>query len=200
VLEEGRQRELPPDDPAYAWVFASEAADWSKTRAYGIGFNGLYLNLAGRELDDPETPEDESGCVQPGAEAEALLREIAAKLESLRDADGTQVVLRADLASAVYSGERLAEAPDLIVGYNSGYGNSDEASMGRIPNAVLQDNDRGGTFNGSHLMAPDVVAGVLLSNLRVLPGTHALEDLTVEVLARYGIEPDASMQGHRVLE
>ena len=25
------------------------AVDWSRTRAYGLGFNGLYLNLAGRE-------------------------------------------------------------------------------------------------------------------------------------------------------
>ena len=32
-----------------------DAVDWSKTRAYGVGFNGLYLNLAGREHDDPET-------------------------------------------------------------------------------------------------------------------------------------------------
>jgi predicted AlkP superfamily phosphohydrolase/phosphomutase len=200
VLKDGRERELSRDDPAFKRVFIAEAADWSKTRAYGIGFNGLFLNLAGRELDDPETPEDESGIVQPGAEAEALLLEIKAKLEALRDDDGTQVVLRADLASTVFAGERVAEAPDLVVGYNSGYGNSDEASLGRIPNAVLQDNDRGGTFNGSHLMAPDVVAGVLLTNLRVRPGAHALEDLTVEVLARYGIEPDGSMQGHRVLE
>lgn len=217
VLAEGQERELPREDPAHESVSLASrwdrdpdpddeahdwrnTVDWSRTRAYGVGFNGLYLNLAGRELDDPLSPEDESGVVQPGAEAEALLGEIAAKLEAVRDADGTQVVLRADLASRVYSGERLAEAPDLIVGYNSGYGNSDEASLGRIPNAVLQDNDRAGTFNGSHLMAPDVVAGVLLSNLRVRPGTHALEDLTVEVLARYGIEPDASMRGHRVLE
>jgi predicted AlkP superfamily phosphohydrolase/phosphomutase len=217
VLAEGRERELPTDDPAHESVFLSgkwdrdpnpedgvhdlrNVVDWSKTRAYGVGFNGLYLNLAGRELDDPETPEDESGCVQPGAQAQALLSEIKAKLEALRDEDGTPVVLRADLASEVYGGERAAEAPDLIVGYNSGYGNSDEASLGRIPNAVLQDNDRGGTFNGSHLMAPEVVGGVLLSNLRVRSGEHGLEDLTVEVLARFGIEPDGSMGGHRVLE
>jgi hypothetical protein len=49
-------------------------------------------------------------------------------------------------------------------------------------------------------MAPDVVAGILLTNLQVRPGEHGLEDLTVEVLARYGIDPDDSMQGQRVLE
>ncbi len=200
VLKEGQERELSDDDPAHEHVYLLTAVDWTRTRAYGVGFNGLYLNLAGREQDNPDTDEDESGIVQPGAEAEALLAEIKAKLEAIRDEDGTQVVLRADLASSVYTGERVDEAPDLIVGYNSGYGNSDEASSGRIPNLVLQDNDRGGTFNGSHLMAPDVVAGILLTNQRVRDGEHALEDLTVEVLAQYGIKPDDSMQGHRVLE
>ena len=44
--------------------------DWSKTRAYGMGFNGLYLNLAGRERDDPRTAGTvEAGSVQPGPAA-----------------------------------------------------------------------------------------------------------------------------------
>ena len=64
-------------------VHRVDAVDWSKTRAYGMGFNGLYLNLAGRELDDPETAEDEAGIVQPGARREALLaRDRSAKLEA----------------------------------------------------------------------------------------------------------------------
>jgi hypothetical protein len=48
-------------------------------------------------------------------------------------------------------------------------------------------------------MAPDVVMGALLSNRPVLPGRHGLEDLTVEILARYGVAPGAGMTGHRVL-
>jgi predicted AlkP superfamily phosphohydrolase/phosphomutase len=174
--------------------------DWSKTRAYGVGFNSLYLNLAGREEDNPDTTQDESGIVRPGAEAEALLAEIKAKLERIVDEDGTQVVLRADLASDVYQGQRSEEAPDMVVGYNYGYGNSDEASTGQITHGILRDNDQGGTFNGSHLMAPDVVQGTLMTNRKVLPGEHALEDLTVEVLKQYGIKPGAGMKGHPVLE
>ena len=30
-------------------ISAADDVDWSRTRAYGLGFNGLYLNLAGRE-------------------------------------------------------------------------------------------------------------------------------------------------------
>ena len=203
VLKEGASREKSEDDPARTDVYiytVGGAVDWSKTRAYGIGFNGLYLNLKGREKDDPNTPENEAGIVDP-AQAEALLREIKAKLEAYRDPkNGAQVVLRADLASEVYSAERRAEAPDLLVGYNSDYDNSDQASMGRIPDYVLSDNNRGDTFNGSHLMAPDVVAGTLMSNRKVAAGNHKLEDLTVEVLRQYGIAPGVGMKGHPVLE
>lgn len=216
VLKPGREREKLSSDPAAEPVFITivpdqkpvaggngpldpSIVDWTKTRAYGIGFNGLYLNLAGRELDDPTTKANEAGIVAAN-DAPALLAEIKHKLEALRDPkDGTQVVLRCDLASDVYHGARASEAPDIIVGYNSGYDNSDESTQGRIPHDVLADN-LGGTFNGSHLMAPEVVMGTLLSNRKVLPGQHGLEDLTVEILARYGIAPQPEMGGHRVLQ
>ncbi len=41
--------------------------DWSQTVAYGLGINGLYLNMKGRERD---------GIVEPGDQREALLAEI----------------------------------------------------------------------------------------------------------------------------
>ncbi|MEM7515458.1 MAG: alkaline phosphatase family protein, partial [Planctomycetota bacterium] len=181
------------------------AVDWTKTRAYGAGFNGLYLNMKGREgigpdgeLGDPSL----AGIVEPGAEADALLRELKEKLEAIVDEEngGARVVYSADITAEVYkNSERLAEAPDMQVGYDAGYGNSDASSTGRSPSYVLADNN-GGTFNGNHLMASQVVAGSLLSNRKVLEGDHALEDLTVEILRRYGITPDESMKGSRVLE
>jgi predicted AlkP superfamily phosphohydrolase/phosphomutase len=198
TLKAGRTPELARDDPDYAQVFIMDAVDWSKTSAYGMGFNGLYLNLAGRELDNPDTVEDESGVVAPGQEADALLAELKSKLEALRD-DGEPVVLSADLASDVYRGARSAEAPDIQVGFNAGFGNSDASSTGRIPHAVMADN-LGGTFNGNHLMAPEVVPGILLTNGKVLPGAHALEDLTIEILEQYGLHAGEGQDGHRVLE
>jgi predicted AlkP superfamily phosphohydrolase/phosphomutase len=173
--------------------------DWSRTRAYGVGFQGLYLNLAGRELDIEATAHDESGIVS-ASESGALLEEIRSKLLALRDPkDGARVVQRCDLARAIYSAKRVEEAPDLVVGYDSNYGNSDASTEGRIPAAVLEDN-LGGSFNGSHLMSPDVVPGTLLSNRPVRPGAHALEDLTVEVLRQFGQPPGEGMRGHPVLE
>ena len=198
VLNEGKSRELPTSDSEHQKVYIGKgstpeetAVDWSKTRAYGMGFNGLYLNLKGREAD---------GIVSSGAEADALLKQLQLELEALRDSEcgGTPVVLHAELASEIYAGERLAEAPDILVGYNSGYGNSDPASEGRIPNYVLEDN-MGGTFNGSHLMDPRVVSGVLLTNGQVGLEDARLEDLTVELLRQYGVQPSPGMVGRPVL-
>jgi predicted AlkP superfamily phosphohydrolase/phosphomutase len=204
VLKSGFTRELPRADPNLQPVYIMKAVDWSKTRAYGMGFSGLYLNLQGREKDDPKTREDESGIVKPGAEAQALLREIKAALEAERDGpehDGLgRPIVRCDLSTDVYHGARIAEAPDLIVGYNLNYDNSDESATGRIPHDVLVDNDRSGTFNGNHLMAPELVPGTLLSNRKVATRTHRLEDVTVEILRRYGIAPEPGMSGHKVLE
>ncbi|MCE9594174.1 MAG: alkaline phosphatase family protein [Planctomycetes bacterium] len=199
VLKSDATKETPESDTAHHDVYLS-SVDWSKTRAYGMGFQGLYLNLAGRELDDATTPENESGIVKRGAEADALQAELKRALEAEVDPkNGEHVVLRCDFAKDIYSGDRLEEAPDIVVGYNAGYGNCDEASVGRIPNQVLEDN-LGGTFNGSHLMAPEVVQGILMSNRPVLPGTHGLEDLTVELLHRYGVEPGPGMNGHPVIQ
>jgi len=210
VLNEGMERELPVDDPAYqpVHIFGVSVSedevdadgnpkliddvDWSKTRAYGMGFNGLYLNLKGRES---------KGIVEPGAEADALIAELKAKLEDVMDGD-TRVVLNADVASVVYTGERLSEAPEILVGYNSGYGNSDASTQGQIPHAVLEDN-LGGTFNGSHLMDPRVVSGVLVCNSawgELALDDPRLEDLTVEIFKRYGLKPDPAMVGRPVFK
>src|SRR5262245_5726631 len=209
VLKEGLEKERPRDDPKHKKITLDGGqVDWSKTRAYGVGFNGLYLNLRGRERDDPHTEnEDESGIVEKGPVADALLRELKAGLEAEVDPKtGQHPVLRCDLAKDVYSGERMEEAPDILVGYDSGYGNSDASATGRIPHELLVDNSPAnhggklGTFNGNHLMHPDVVPGLLLSNKKLREGKFRLEDLTVEILHRYGIEKPESMKGNPVLQ
>ena len=50
--------------------------DWSRTTAYALGLQGLYVNLAGRE---------EQGIVAPGAEYEALLDRLEADLLAMVD-------------------------------------------------------------------------------------------------------------------
>ncbi len=168
---------------------ALDDVDWSKTRAYGIGFNGLYLNLKGREAQ---------GIVEP-ADADALMDRIARRLESFRDRDtGQHVVLRVFRAEDAYAGERRGEGPDLIVGYNRGYGCSDESTLGEITGGlVLRDNRS--RWSGNHLMAPEVVPGVLLVNRKLAADGHDLTDLTVTLLSHYGIEAQPGMIGESVL-
>src|SRR5204862_771157 len=73
--------------------------DWSRTKAYGLGLNGLYLNLKGRERD---------GIVEPGEEAEQLLVELTNRLEAQKDYDGRPVIRTVYRASQVYAGDATA--------------------------------------------------------------------------------------------
>jgi len=194
VLKEGQAPELAPLDPSFVPVYLASAVDWSKTRAYGMGFNGLYLNLKGREGE---------GIVAPGAEADALLTQIQTELEALRDDDprwsGARIIVEAEWGSRIYHGARTAEAPDLVVGYNAGYGNSDESSLGRVPYAVLRDN-LGGTFNGNHLMHASVVEGTLLTNGVLERDDLRLEDVTAEIFHQYRVAPAQPLDGHPFLK
>jgi predicted AlkP superfamily phosphohydrolase/phosphomutase len=165
-----------------------EDVDWSRSRAYGIGFNGLYLNLAGREP---------RGSVR-AEEAPALLAEIAARLEAERDpVNGEAIVLRAHPAAEAFHGERAGEGPDLVVGYNRGYAGSDPSTLGEITEAVLEDNTS--RWSGNHLIDPSLVPGVLLVNAPIAEGPHDLTDVTASILDHFGLPPAQGMLGSSFL-
>ena len=107
------------------------------------------------------------------------------------------VVLRVDRGSEIYSGSRTAEGPDLVVGYNRGYGCSDESTLGEVTKAVLVDNTS--RWSGNHLMAPEVVPGILLLNRKLSADGHDLTDLTATLLSHYGVEPLPGMTGEPIL-
>jgi len=166
---------------------AAGDVDWSKTRAYALGFNSLYLNLAGREAQ---------GIVQPG-EANALAGEISSKLRDWKDPERyTRVVRRVFRASDIYSGERMREAPDLIVGYEVGYGASEESTLGEIVEPLLEDNTS--RWSGNHLMDPELVPGILLSNRKFPAAGYDLRDVTATVLGHFGVAPPAGMEGKNI--
>ncbi len=176
-------------DGRHAGRVGLDDVDWSRSRAYGIGFNGLYLNLAGRE----------SRGIVRAEEAAAILEEIAAALEAEVDAEtGERVVLRAYPASEAFHGERAAEGPDLVVGYNRGYAGSDPSTLGEITEAVLEDNTS--RWSGNHLIDPRLVPGVLLVNGPIADGEVDLTDVTVSILDHYGLSPVEGMRGRSFLE
>ncbi len=166
------------------------AADWSRTRAYGLGLNGLYVNLRGRE---------KNGLVKPGAEADALQREIAERLEAVRDPiNKEEVITRVDRATEAYSGPFVSQAPDLIVGYNRGYRVGWDSVLGGIPAEVMEDNTQ--PWSGDHCMDYTKVPGVVLSNHKILFDNPALTDIAPTVLAEFGIARPPTMPGHNIFE
>jgi predicted AlkP superfamily phosphohydrolase/phosphomutase len=158
--------------------------DWSRTTAYGLGINGLYLNLKGRERD---------GIVEPGEQQEALLTELAARLEAVHDFDGKKVIRRAYRADKVYSGNATALSPDLIVGYARGYRASWATCLGDLTEEVLLDNDS--AWSADHCADALEVPGVLCCNRRIQSQNPALVDVAPAILAEFGLPAPASMTG-----
>lgn len=164
--------------------------DWGRTRAYGLGLNGLYLNLKGRERE---------GIVEPGARADALLREIRQKLLEVRDPKGNApVITRIDLASEVYQGPYAHSGPDALVGYNRGYRAGWKTILGAFPPDVLEDNTN--PWSGDHCMDYTLVPGVLLSNRKIDSEAPALTDIAPTILAEFGIAKTKDMMGQSVFQ
>ena len=93
-------------------------------------------------------------------------------------------------------GAFVVEEWQFRLGYDAGYGASDESTLGEITEAVLEDNTS--RWSGNHLMSPDVVPGILLVNRKLGGSDYDLTDLTVTLLAHYGIEAPADMVGEAI--
>ncbi len=164
--------------------------DWSRTRAYGLGLNGLYLNLRGRERQ---------GIVEPGSQADALLSQLRQKLLAVRDPkDGSQVITRIDLASEAYQGPYARAGPDALVGYNRGYRAGWKTILGAFPAEVLEDNTN--PWSGDHCIDFTKVPGVLLSNRKIEAQAPALTDIAPTILAEFGIAKTRDMMGQSVFQ
>lgn len=173
------------------YLFANRSAiadaDWSKTRAYGLGLNGLYLNLKGREQHGIVDPKDK----------DALLDEISEKLLALTDPEtGKQVVRRVYRADECYQGPEVANAPDIIVGYEAGYRASWNTCLGEFDKAVVFDNEN--PWSADHCIAHDVVPGIILSNRTLRSPAPALIDIAPTMLAEFGIPQPDHMTGTNI--
>jgi predicted AlkP superfamily phosphohydrolase/phosphomutase len=158
--------------------------DWSHTKAYALGLNGLYINLAGRE---------KHGIVQPGPQCEALIANLRKQLLALRDpANGRAVV--ETISDAKPAAPNASVAPDLIVGYGRGYRGSWQTALGGTPDAVIEDNTD--AWIADHCINPADVPGVLFTNRPDRLSDPALQDVTVSVLDLFGIQPGSGMRGH----
>lgn len=162
--------------------------NWGETRAYGLGINGLYINLRGREPN---------GIVRPGSERDALVEELIQKLQAVRDPKtGEQVIRKIYKTEEIYSGPALREAPDLIIGYNRGYRASWQSVLGKFPRTLFEDNmDK---WSGDHAMAADLVPGVLIANRKITSSDPALVDLAPTILNEFGLSKQDGMVGRNL--
>jgi len=160
--------------------------DWTKTRVYGFGLAGLYLNLAGREAQG----------IVPSEQAEALKRDLSKKLVELRDpATGEPAIRTVYDAAAVYDGPYAGNGPDLVIGYAEGYRAAWETARGCVAGEPFSDNIK--AWSGDHCVDPALVPGLLASN-RVLSTNGRpphIMDIAPTVLAGFGIEKPEYMDG-----
>jgi len=149
--------------------------DWTRTRAYALGLNGLYLNVKGRERFG----------IVAASDRDALAKEIqAALLEVIDPQLGTRAITAVFRPQAGDHPLRHPDrTPDLIVGYAKGTRTSNFSALGGVPRVVMEDNLD--LWSGDHCMDPAAVPGVLLSNRPLRAKVTSLQDVSAAIVAEY---------------
>lgn len=165
-----------------------EYAYWAETKAYGMGLNGIYINLEGREGEGIVT----------AAEKRKLMEEIQGKLLQLRDPkNGEQVVTEAFIGEDHYSKDFLHRAPDIIVGCNRGYRISGGSALGSMKPEIISDNMD--WWSGDHCMNPNHVPATFISNFKIDKKVPHIMDMAPTILKNFGIETPSAMKGKSLI-
>lgn len=151
-----------------------ESVDWSKTRAYAIGLNSLYINLQGREGKG----------IVPVDQVESLATEIKGKLTNWKGPDGQPVFSNVSLRHEAFNGPLLRLGPDLNLGCSAGYRASSETGLGKWEETSLEENND--HWGADHCIDPNVVPGVLFSSqgLKDFPNP-SFRDIPPMVVGKY---------------
>lgn len=192
LRDQGYLVQTPGADRTYL-----QYVDWSKTRAYAIGINSIYINVLGREPQG----------IVPPAEQRKLMDEISAKLLTIRDPefDDTPVIVKMYATKDVYPGADGSVAPDLLVGYAENYRASWATTTGNIRehqynadgtirvDRTLEDNKE--RWSGDHCIADYLVPGVFFSNRRIDLDDPTLSDVAPTILRTFGLAEPKEMHG-----
>lgn len=133
--------------------------DWSRSQAYAVGLNSLYLNLQGREGQ---------GSLPPEA-IELALEKIKSELLAWQGPDGATVLQRVLLKHEAFQGPLTPYGPDLVLGYAPGYRASSETGLGKWEAETIRVNTD--HWGADHCIDSLSVPGVIFSNL----GLHGIE-------------------------
>jgi predicted AlkP superfamily phosphohydrolase/phosphomutase len=152
--------------------------DLTRTKAYAVGFSGIYLNP--QACPDPERTKKEI--------VEGLLALVDPKT-------GERPVHAVHRREDVYEGTQAEKSPDLIVGFSVTYGCAESSVLGSVPRELFTDTLD--AWSGSHLMDPSLVPGIFLANGEIEIDDPGLIDLPKSILADFGIDVP-SMPGRRI--
>jgi len=166
-----------------------EDIDWPKTRAYALGFGGIYLNKIGREY---------YGIVNE-YEVQNLKEAIIKGLEEFRDPENGKKVIKAIYAQEdVFRGPYINDAPDLFVGFNVGFRASWQTAIGGVPQLLIEDNQR--KWSGDHLVDPSLVPGLIFVNKKIELNKPSLVDIVPSILGLFNIDKPQEMQGENLFK
>lgn len=181
LVENGYMAMENGDKTCHDWF---RGVDWTKTRAYSFGLTGIYLNKVGREGKGTVAEE----------EADALKREIAAKLKGYRDEERGRVAVRdCVVAEDLFTGPYKENGPDIFPCFEHGYRTSWEAAVGKADGKVFHDNSK--SWSGDHCVDPRIVPGVFFCNRRLARKKIGIVDIGASVLDLFGIEIPRHMTG-----
>lgn len=186
LLKNGYLNLKPGADPDTDYY---QSVDWARTRAFGLGMTGIFLNTKGKGA---------AGIVGSGAEAVALKKEIAEKLLAETDPyNGRAPVLKAHDSAVIYDGPYVENAPDIVVCFADGYRTSWDSVTGKTSGEIYSANAR--AWSGDHCADPRLVPGIILSNMPVSEEKPHIRDISATALSLLGIPAPGYMQGKSVV-
>jgi predicted AlkP superfamily phosphohydrolase/phosphomutase len=163
--------------------------DWERTKAYSVGFAGVYLNLQGREG---------TGILSQEAAADVQAA-IMAGLADLRDSEmGAMPIRSVKSRSEIYAGDYAAESPDLVINFAEGYRASSTTALGGIPRLPFEDNAN--PWSGDHVVDPALVPGVFFSNRPFRNDNATMLDMAPTILHALGVPKGEKMEGGSLLK
>jgi predicted AlkP superfamily phosphohydrolase/phosphomutase len=144
--------------------------DWSRSKAYAIGLNSVYINRQGRE-EHGVVGEQEADQIKA-----MIMRELPAVIDP---GTGQQIVREVFDGAVIYPDNANNDAPDLVIGYQPGYRASWQTSLGGVPATLVDVNDQ--KWSGDHCIVPDAVPGVLFTSFHPDRPLRELKDIAAYV-------------------
>ncbi len=173
--------------PSRPTFLASTDVDWSRTKAWSMGFSGkIYLNVAGREKEG----------VVKSKEQNTVLDELILRLRHIRDKDGRVLGTKTFKTKDNWTTEAAGDGPDLFVHFdNYAWSTSEIIGCDSIYSYDLPGRQDDATHIPCGFLAfygPGVPKGGKLSRATLI-------DIAPSVLKLMGVEVPQSMEGRPLI-